>query len=77
MYLGFNLFLLATLLFAAGEKNVAETEPNTIQNAHLKLQKPVSVEVSAVHEQLFDVNEIQDGYTEQPSGAFVSLTVGK
>lgn len=55
-------------------KQVAE-KVNTDQNAHRKLEKQLVAEVSDVREQLLEVN-VMDGFTEQPSGAFISLTLG-
>lgn len=58
-------------------KSGSRTNSNDEQNLHRKLEKELSVQVSGVREQLFEAGEVQGGYTEQPSGAFVSLTVGK
>ncbi|XP_065211781.1 uncharacterized protein LOC135839583 isoform X1 [Planococcus citri] len=44
------------------------------QNAHRKLEKQFSAEIVDAREQLLDAN-IMDGYTEQPNGAFISLTL--
>lgn len=51
-------------------KQVAE-DLSGEKNSHRKLEKQLSAEVSDAREQY-----VVDGYTEQPNGAFISLTLG-
>ena len=50
-------------------------EKSVEKNSHRKLEKQFSAEVIGAREQLYD-SVVMDGYTEQPNGAFISLTLG-
>ncbi|XKL65258.1 hypothetical protein PGB90_008678 [Kerria lacca] len=49
---------------------------NEEPNLYRKLEKKHDVEISDIVEQYLDRNNVEYGYTQQPTGAFVSLTIG-
>lgn len=47
------------------------------QNLHRKLENQLSADLSYAQAQFLEATKIRDGLTEEPSGAFVSLTLGE
>lgn len=69
-------------MFAEDEKKNKDSnesqvnEMNSEQNSHRKLEKELSAEVPPAQEKYFDVKSGDYRYTQHPSGAFVSLSLG-